>query len=166
MSSSSVGLWDLAGWSFNSNPRTERSLVILEYPSSPVRPFSRASSVARLIPAISASFDWLSRRLRRFAATSEPSASKSICLIYHAICRILQILNSILGHIWLTVKGAIIYSDRQVFYQLKAGMKQVERTVSGISRNHQQKSDFNYKFRNLPDYKPSRISASLHNTCE
>src|ERR1700733_15329220 len=45
MSSSSVGRPALASWSFNSSPSAVSMLVILEYPSSPSRPFSRASSV-------------------------------------------------------------------------------------------------------------------------
>jgi len=47
-----VGRWEVAGRSFSSRPSTVNNLVILVKPSSAERPFSSASSVARLTPAL------------------------------------------------------------------------------------------------------------------
>ena len=47
-----MGRCELAACSFNSRPTAASSLVSFEKPSSPARPFSSASSVARLMPAL------------------------------------------------------------------------------------------------------------------
>ncbi len=62
-----MGRRELAACSFSSSPSAASSLVSFEKPSSPARPFSSASSVARLIPSVArlipafrASAAWLS----------------------------------------------------------------------------------------------------------
>ena len=78
-----MGRAELIGWTFSSSPKAASTRVSFEKPSSPVRPFSSASSVARLIPALRDSSDWLSFTFLRLWTTCLPmEISVSICLIY------------------------------------------------------------------------------------
>src|SRR5580658_3962487 len=86
MSSSRVGRRALAFCSFSSSPSAERILVILEYPSSPIRPFSRASSVERPTLAFFASVGFVRPSDLRLMAICSPSKYKgNIHLIYKAL---------------------------------------------------------------------------------
>src|ERR1700730_5839349 len=83
MSSSSVGRPALASCSFSSSPSAVRILVILEYPSSPSRPFSRASSVESPTLAFFASVGCVRPSALRLVAICSPSSDRgNIHLIY------------------------------------------------------------------------------------
>jgi hypothetical protein len=76
MSSSSVGRPALASWSLNSSPSAVRIFVIFEYPSSPSRPFSRASSVESPTLAFFASMGCVMPSVLRLAAICSPNKDR------------------------------------------------------------------------------------------
>lgn len=83
MSSSRVGRSEPDFRSCSPNPSADRSLVTLEKPSSPLRLFSSASSVARLIEALRANSAWVRPSFLRLAAICAPKEGKvSMRLIY------------------------------------------------------------------------------------
>src|ERR1700728_1626759 len=89
MSSSSVGRPKLASWSFNSSPRAVRIFVILEYPSSPSRPFSRASSVESPTLAFFASMGCVRPSVLRLVAICSPNKDRgNTRLIYEVLLSI------------------------------------------------------------------------------
>lgn len=72
--------------------------MTLENPNSPARPFSSASTVARLTPAWRESSAWVNLRLLRCSAMRVPTEMRSnTCLVYHSLVVIVSILHCILG---------------------------------------------------------------------
>ena len=69
-----------AACNLSSSPTTVSSLVSFPNPSSPARPFSKASIVARLTPALRDNATWLSLSALRRSASWVPIAMRSSTL--------------------------------------------------------------------------------------